>query len=268
MSAAADELTDGERWTRAALARGRDAGWRPHAVAAFLAEATERSAEDRRARPRLARQARRWSVAGATAWMVGAALGPGAVRRRMVPGLGSWAIATALLDWHLGMVESPDGVPRPLTAADAATLTRVWLAPLAAERAAPAVLLAGFATDVADGALARRGAPTRFGRDFDGFADAVFAGAAVVGARRAGHLPGWAAAAEVGWLGVGTARALLAYFGAGGPPDPGHAAIARTAGPLRAAGLVAAGAGRPAGGVLVVAGIGASAASLWRRRAL
>ena len=159
------ELTDGERWTRAALARGRAAGWRPSAIAGFLAAAHKRSAQDRKARPELTRQSRRWSAAGAAVWIAGAALAPGPLRRRVVPGLAAWAATAALLDWHLGMVQTPDGVPRPLGAADAATLVRVWLAPLAAERAAPAVLIAGFATDVADGLLARRAAPTRFGRD-------------------------------------------------------------------------------------------------------
>ncbi len=184
------ELTDGERWTRAALARGRAAGWRPRVVAVFLAAARERSAQDRRARPELTRRSRRWSAAGAGAWIAGAALAPGPLRRRVVPGLASWAATAALLDWHLGMVQTPAGVPRPLGAADAATLARVWLAPLAAERAAPAALIAGFATDVADGRLARRSAPTRFGRDFDGQADAVFVAAALLGARRAGHRSG------------------------------------------------------------------------------
>ena len=261
------ELTDGERWTRAALARGRAGGWRPGAVAGFLAAAHERSALDRRARPELTRQSRRWSAAGAGAWIAGAALAPGPLRRRVVPGLACWAAAAALLDWHLGMVQTPAGVPRRLGAADAATLARVWLAPLAAERAAPAVLIAGFATDVADGRLARRSAPTRFGRDFDGQADAVFVAAAVLGARRAGHLPQWAAIAEAAWLCAGFGRALASYFGAGAPPPPDRAAVARTAGPLRAAGLVAAGAGHRGGGLLVVAGIAASAAAMRSRTA-
>jgi len=258
------KLTDGERWTRAQLALGRAGGWRPGAVAAFLAAARERSADDRRARPELTRQARRWSAVGGAAWLAGAALGPGPLRRRLVPGLAGWTATAALLDWHLGMVQTVEGELRPLGPADAATLARVWLAPVAAERAAPAVLLAGFATDVADGALARRSAPTRFGRDFDGEADAVFVAAATLGAYRSGHLPGWAAAAEVAWLGVGVARAVTSYFGGGAPPSSARAAAARTAGPLRAAGLLATGAGHRAGGLLVLAGIAASAAAMRR----
>lgn len=257
-----EALTDGERWTRAELARGRAAGWRPRAVAAFLAAARDRSADDRRARPELTRQARRWSALGAAAWVAGTARGPGPLRRRFVPGIAGWTATAALLDWHLGMVQTAEGEPRPLGTADAATLARVWLAPIAAERAAPAVLLAGFATDVADGVLARRSVPTRFGRDFDGGADAVFVAAATLGAYRSGHLPGWAAAAEGAWLGVGLGRAVTSYFGDGAPPSPAGAAAARTAGPLRAVGLVAAGAGHRAGGLLVLAGIVASAAAM------
>ena len=39
-----------------------------------------------------------------------------------------------MVDWHLGMVETEAGQPRPLGPADAATLTRAWLVPLAAAR--------------------------------------------------------------------------------------------------------------------------------------
>ena len=80
-----------------------------------------------------------------------------------------------MLDWHLGMVETEDGRARALGAADALTLGRVWLAPVALASPTPLVCAAGFATDALDGPLARAAEPTRAGRDLEGLADACFA---------------------------------------------------------------------------------------------
>ncbi len=100
-----------------------------------------------------------------------------------------------MLDWHLGMVQEQQGEFRGrLSTADALTLSRAALAPFAA--AAPPdgpwfmllLALAG-ASDLLDGQLARRTAPTRFGRDFDTLADLVFRAAAIRGAARAGWIP-------------------------------------------------------------------------------
>ena len=93
-----------------------------------------------------------------------AALGIEPFRRRLRPGLSGWAVTMAMLDWHLGMLETPDGRPRNLGAADAATLLRAWLVPAVADDPSPLINAVGFATDVLDGQLARASEPTRLGR--------------------------------------------------------------------------------------------------------
>ena len=48
---------------------------------------------------------------------------------------------------------------QPTGAADALTLSRAWLVPLALDGPSPALVVAGFATDVLDGVAARATAP-------------------------------------------------------------------------------------------------------------
>lgn len=150
-----------------------------------------------------------------------------------------------MLDWHLGMVETPDGRPRNLAAADAMTLARVWMVPVALEAPTAPLALAAFATDVLDGRLARASEPTRIGRDMEGLADSAFAAAALRGAVRRGWLAPVVAHAEMARLGVGFAYALGVYFGSAQRPDPAVTRAAKVTTPVRVAGLVAAGAGRP-----------------------
>src|SRR5579875_3057423 len=78
-------------------------------------------------RRRLARQARLWSLAGASAALAMRELL--STRRGHAPArltLMSWcALQAAMLDWHLGMVEGLDGELRTgLSVADALTLGR------------------------------------------------------------------------------------------------------------------------------------------------
>ncbi|MFL5904766.1 MAG: hypothetical protein ACJ76Q_13305, partial [Solirubrobacteraceae bacterium] len=94
-------LTDGERWARAELERLLDRRFSPAAVAGFLAASFRRSADVRHSRPELARQSRRWMAVGAAAWL----LPP--FRARARSGLAWWALVSLMLDWHLGMVETP-----------------------------------------------------------------------------------------------------------------------------------------------------------------
>ena len=61
------DLTDGERWTAIELGSLRAQRYRPSAWTTFLAHSLRRSAETRRARPVLARQARRWGMLGGVA---------------------------------------------------------------------------------------------------------------------------------------------------------------------------------------------------------
>lgn len=252
-------LTEGERWTRGELEALRCAGFKPPAVARFLIASQRRANDVRRSRPELAAQSRRWMGAGGALWV---ALGTAEVhpfRERARSGLVWWAAAALMLDWHLGMVETAGGTPRPLGAADALTLARVWLAPVALEAPSAITCAMGFATDALDGPAARHlGEPTRAGRDLEGLADLGFSTAALVGLRREGKLGRVASAAELTRLAVGLTYSLSVYFGHAEAPDRGVMRAGRVTAPVRAAGLViAAGGGRRSGTALVAAGCSA-----------
>jgi phosphatidylglycerophosphate synthase len=163
----------------------------------------------------------------------------------------SWALWWAIVDWHLGMVEAADGDQRHrweidaadrdqrlLSAADALTLARLWAAPLVRRHPRTWLVAAGMATDVVDGALARRCGPTRLGRDLDSTADTLFLDAALRGAVEQHGLDARLLALERARLLVGTAVTLGSYFG-GSEPAPmqrnrGSAAVLAAAGALLA----------------------------------
>jgi hypothetical protein len=255
-----DPRTEGERWARAELERLLARRFSPPAIARFLWSSSVRSARIRRERPALARRAWSWNALGAAAYL----LPPFHGRRRSA--LAWWTTVAVMVDWHLGMVETEDGRPRNLGAADFLTLLRAWLVPLALDAPTPVVCALAAATDTFDGPLARRAEPTRAGRDLEGLVDTCFAAAALRGARRRGWLGRRVVAAELARLGAGFAYALVVYFGRAQPPAPAllHAARATTA--LRAGGLALAGTGRHrrAADVLMVSGSGLSLALLAR----
>lgn len=251
--------TEGELWTREQLERLLTRRFSPRAVAAFLLASQRRAAQVRRARPRLARRSRAWIAAGAVAYAA-----PGLARRPRTAAAW-WAATWLMLDWHLGMVETQDGRPRNLGPADAMTLVRAWMVPVALEAPTARLALAAFATDVLDGQLARATEPTRIGRDLEGLADSAFTAAALRGAVRRGWLAPTVAHAELARLGVGLAYALVVYFGAAQRPDPQVTRAARVTTPVRVAGVVAAAAGRPrAAAALVGGGAAWSAAAVAR----
>lgn len=261
--AARAPLTEGERWACGELARLRATRFAPAAVGRFLVASQRRADEVRRTRPALARQARGWSGAGAAAWIGLGAAGVEPFRRRRAAGLAWWAACAVMLDWHLGMVETPDGAPRRLSGADAGTLSRAWLVPVVWDDPRPLAVVAGALSDAMDGVLARRGEPTRIGRELEGLVDACFAVAALAGARRRGRLGTAAVLAEAGRQLLGFAYALWAYFARLGAPDPRWTRTARALTPVRAAGLLAAGLDRrQLADALVLGGAGASAAVL------
>lgn len=246
-------LTAGERWTAEALAALRRGGYGPRSWVQFLRSALERSAENRRARPELVRQARGWGVAGAAGWVgAWAFLRP---RLGLFRPLAWWLAVWQMLDWHLGMAEGGDGRPRGrLSPADAITLTRFWLVPAlqpsgASPRVLSLVILAGGATDWADGIVARRHGRTRLGRDLDTTADLAFLTASAASARAAGRLTRLGAWSIGLRYALGVALALGAVFGRARRP----AIRARPwGGALRVAGLVLSAAGRPRAGTLVL----------------
>ena len=155
-----------------------------------------------------------------------------------------WALTWLMLDWHIGMIETEDGAPRNLGAADACTLLRVWLVPPAAAAPRPWICALALASDGLDGALARRTGPTRLGRDLEGLADVAFAIAALRGAVRQGWLGRGAARAELARIAVGIGYAGAIWLGRARAPEARVLHAARAATPLRVAGLVAAGSGR------------------------
>ena len=251
-------LTEGERWSREQLELLLRARFGPQAVARFLVASQRRANAERSARPRTARRMRTWMLAGGAAHAGLAVAGDRGARRGLPGALGWWAATWLMLDWHIGMLETEDGRPRNLGPADAATLARAWMVPLAARGAGPGLCLAAWASDGLDGCLARATEPTRLGRDLEGLVDTCFAAAALQGARRADTIPAWAVAVELARLGGGFGYALWIYFGHAEAPDPAVTRAARLTTPVRVAGLVAAGMGhRQAAGALVAGG------SLW-----
>ncbi len=252
--------TEGERWATEALTSLRAAGFAPAAIIRFVQESIDRASDTRARRGGLARQARRWSIAGAGAALALrealSRLGAGAPSRST---LLTWcAIQAAMLDWHLGMVEGLEGHPRSrLSAADALTLGRSGLAPFAA--AAPPnvpwyllLLAAAGASDLLDGRLAQRAGPTRFGRDFDPLADLAFRGAAVHGAARAEWLTPAAVRALAARQLLLAAGAAWHWFGRSRRPPQDAARLARWDAPPLLTGLALGAAGQPTRGSALV----------------
>jgi len=263
----ATPLTEGELWARARLQELFDGRFSPIAIGRFLLASQRRATDVRRSRPQLARREAQWAAAGATAWMALASAGAQPFRRSLRAGLGGWGVTIVMLDWHLGMLETEDGVPRNLGPADAATLIRAWLVPAVADTPSALLCVLGFATDVADGVLARATTPTRFGRDLEGLVDTCFAGAALRGAYRHGRLGRCPVVMEATRLTLGFAYALTVYFGAADAPDPAVMHAGRRTGPIRAAGVLCACAGRRRAGDVVLL-IGSASGALTITRAL
>ena len=236
-------MTSGEQWAQAELRQLRARRFTPAAVVAFLA-ASERRADDvRRARPALARRARRWELAGAVAWSSLALGGREPFRRRAVSGLAWWGLVAAMLEWHLGMIESEDGEPRDLGAADALTLARAFLVPVIADNLDTAALTTAAVSDVLDGMAARATVPTRAGRDLEGLVDAAVLAAALRCAHRTGRLSPAVIALELGRITAGFGYTVAVYFALAQAPSETVLGAGRLTTPLRLTGLIAAGRG-------------------------
>ncbi len=213
-------LSEGERWAREALDALRARSFSPPGVVEFLAASLARARRVRTRRPDLVSQSRRFGAVGLGASV---ALGPRASIR--------WLAWWAMLDWHLGMAETDGSEPRALGAADALSLARLWMAPLARRAPHPALIAAASATDLLDGLLARRAGPTRLGRELDSAADASFFHAAVSGLVRRRSLDPWVLAAERAHLLVVVGAGAATYLGASArPAAPGPRALRATFG--------------------------------------
>ncbi|MEO7197483.1 MAG: CDP-alcohol phosphatidyltransferase family protein, partial [Solirubrobacterales bacterium] len=215
----------------------------PASVVSFLAASNRRADEVRRARPELARRARRWELAGPVAWSGLALGGREPFRRRAVSGLAWWGLVAMMLEWHLGMIESEDGEPRNLGPADALTLARAFLVPVIADDLDTAALTAAAVSDVLDGVAARATVPTRAGRDLEGLVDAAVLAAALRCAHRTGRLSPAVIALELGRIAAGCGYTVAVYFARTQAPSRTVARAGRLTTPLRLAGLMAAGRG-------------------------
>jgi len=233
-------LTEGEQWSRDLLDRLRARRFSAPAWRDFMADALERARRTRARRPELTAQSRRWGAAGLAAALP---LGPRPAAW--------WAIWWALVDWHLGMAETPAGEPRPLRTQDALTLGRLWVAPIVRRHPHPALLAAALATDVADGVLARRAGPTRLGRDLDSTADTLLIDQALRGLIDEGALPAGLLALERARLALASAVVLASYFGRSEPAPPMSAR--RPPAVLGGAGLLLAATGRRRAGTAALA---------------
>jgi phosphatidylglycerophosphate synthase len=190
------------------------------------------------------RQSRRWGAAGLAA----------AVPLGVRPATW-WALWWALIDWHVGMLETPGGSPRPLRAHDALTLARLWAAPIVRRHPRPALVAPLLLTDLADGALARRAGPTRLGRDLDSTADTLLFDQVLRGAVERRGIDPALLTLERARLLIGAAVVLASYFGRSEPTPP--MADRELAAVLAAAGLLCATGGRRrAGERLLGAAIG------------
>ena len=245
-------MTEGEAWARELLTELQDGRFRPRAWLRFLRRSFERAAVRRRERGSEHRAALLLAAGGAAAWLAAglAVLGWGAAA-----GAGWWLLVCLMLDWHLGMLERPDGRPLGrLGAANTLSLLRAGVAPallLVPPVAAGALLFAAGVSDAADGPIARRrDEVTRLGFWLDGVVDTLVLGAAAIAA----PLPAWLVALVLvrfglPWLAVG-----VAYFGRAQAPTREHAISGRFPGLVLLAGLVLALLGYPAGAWLVGTG--------------
>jgi phosphatidylglycerophosphate synthase len=268
-------MTTGERWAAAELGELRAGRFRPRAWQRFLSASFHRARAARQARPELARQARIWSAAGLSTGIAVCAWPPFPAPRASRFALW-WLATTAMLDWHLGMVEGPAGENRDrLSTADALTLTRISLVPFLAAQGDPErasartftvlLVLAG-ASDALDGALARRAGPTRLGRDLDPIADALTSAAAARAARRAGWLPAGAARLSTARSAIPLAAVAAGYFRTGQRPATDAFRGTRRLSPVMLGGLVAAPFAARTGAVLTSASSIGSLALAWHCR--
>jgi phosphatidylglycerophosphate synthase len=253
-------------WTRDALAELRASRFRPRAWLRFLAKSFERAAELRRERPRAHRQALAVGAGGLLVWASVALAGGPALA---AVGAGWWLLTMLMLDWHLGLLERPNGTPLPsLGAANVLSLARIGLVPvlpvLKPELLATALIAAG-ATNALDGYLARRRhEETRLGFWLDGVADALVLGTAAVLL-----LPLWAAVIVLARFALPAAAFTVSYFWRLERP-PATFDRARVLGVALWAGLVLAALNLPlAAALAAVGGLGgllASAASVRQAR--
>lgn len=213
--------TEGELWVEELLDELRRARFKPAAWIRFFSASFARARRNRGERARAHRQVLALGAVGVAAWVVVAAAG-----RPVLGAVGAvwWLLVLLMVDWHLGMLDRPDGSPLAgLGGANMLTLLRagaIPLLPVLGPNALGFVVLAAGLTDVADGSLGRaRGEASRLGAWLDGAIDGILLSVAAVAAADRALLPAWVAALIVcrylaPWMAIAGV-----YFVSGRAPD-------------------------------------------------
>ncbi len=175
-------------------------------------------------------------------------------------GAGWWLLVLLMLDWHLGMLERPDGRPlRRLGVANVLSLVRASVVPVLPALpplALGTVLLMASATDVADGYLARRRDEcTRLGVWLDAAVDGFVLTVAAVAVARHDRLAPWLAAVVVVRYLLPWVVIAAAYFAKAAAPSGYGYVSGRVPGIVLVIGLSGAAFALPGAELLVVAGV-------------
>jgi cardiolipin synthase (CMP-forming) len=248
-------VTEGEAWAEQLLRELGSRRYRPRAWTRFLATSFARARAVRQERRREHHQALLVGAVGLTAWLAVAPFRPWLALAGVL-----WSLlVTAMLDWHLGMLEDNDGrplhrlgLPNLLTLVRAATLPALPVVP----PALLAMLLVPVGiTDAIDGPIARRrGEETRLGAWLDGTVDTLVRSAAAAGAARHGLLPWWAAALVAGRYALSWLAVSLAYVLRAAPPSRRGLFSGKAAGLVLYSGLALAVLHLPGASALVAVG--------------
>lgn len=207
-------MTDGERWTRDVLDELRTASFTPAAWRRFVAGSFARAREQRTAHRRAHAQTLVLAGGGlGVASLVALAGRPGPA----LVGAAWWVLLTLMLDWHLGMLQRPDGRPLVgLGVANVVTVVRGASIPVLLFVSEPGLLAAVAASvllDVLDGSLARRrDEATRLGAWLDGSVDTLTATVAALAAARLGSIPDWLGVFIVARVAAPWVVLVVAYF--------------------------------------------------------
>jgi cardiolipin synthase (CMP-forming) len=262
-------VTEAERWARELLAELRDARFTPRAWRRFFRRSFARATERRRERGREHRQALALGALGLAAW---AAIGLTGEPALAAVGFLWWIAIVVMLDWHLGMLERPDGRPLgTIGAPNVLSLVRLGAVPALpalGPEALAGVLVALGATNVLDGLLARRSdRVSRLGAWLDGVADTLVLSTTAVVCASDGRLAAWATALVLLRFSLPALGLVVSYFWLL-EPLPANPVRGRAAGVILWLGLVLATLGESPATLLVAAGalggIAASAASARR----
>lgn len=264
-------MTEGERWTREALEELRTARYTPRAWASFLSVSFARATERRGERRREHRQTVLLGAGGMGLWTAVAVAGQPVLG---MAGSAWWLLVVVMLDWHLGLLERPDGRPiGGLGLANLLSLVRGGLAPallFLSPTFLALALLAAAVTDALDGWLARRrDEVTRLGLWLDGAVDSFVVGTAAVALAGAVLLPIWIAGLVVARYALPWLAVAAFYFSYAEAPRTRRLRGGQVSGTVLLAGLVLAALKQPVGTALVAAGAvgGLSAFALTARTA-